>query len=116
MFIACIQIDRPFAELRGRREGESYERDAHETQAKPKQWKPKRRTLGNLCQSRNGLRQVSGSRNSRNTKLLSQIIITQGKYTASWGRVLWYWHKVCARGCDCIRPGKVKQRAAYFPD
>lgn len=45
MFIACIQIDRPFAELRGRREGESCERDAHETQAKPKQWKTKRRTL-----------------------------------------------------------------------
>lgn len=33
MFIACIQIDRPFAELRCRREGESYEKDAHETQA-----------------------------------------------------------------------------------
>lgn len=83
MFIACIQIDRPFAELRGRREGESYERDAHETQAKPKQWKLKRRTLRYLGQSRNSPRQVSGSRNSGNTELLGQIITTQGKYTAS---------------------------------
>lgn len=49
MFIACIQIDRPFAELRGRRDGESYERDAHETQAKSKQWKTKCRILGYLC-------------------------------------------------------------------
>lgn len=88
MFIACIQIDRPFAELRGRREGESYERDAHETQAKPKQWKLKRRTLRYLGQSRNSPRQVSSSRNSGNTELLGQIITTQGKYTASWGRVL----------------------------
>lgn len=58
----------------------------------------------------------ASSRNSGNTKLLGQIIIIQGKYTASWGRVLWCRHKVCARGCDCIIPGKVKQRAAYFPD
>ena len=33
MFIACIQIDRPFAELRCRRERESYQKDARETEA-----------------------------------------------------------------------------------
>lgn len=33
MFIACIQTDRPFAELRYRREGESYGEDACEMQA-----------------------------------------------------------------------------------
>lgn len=48
-------------------------------------------------------------------KTARSIIITQGKYIASWGRVLWNRHKVCARGCDCFISGKVKQRAAYFP-
>lgn len=66
MFIACIQIDRPFAELRGRREEESYERDAHETQAKPKQWKPKHRTLRYLCRSRNRPQQVPGILETQN--------------------------------------------------